>query len=273
MARSSSRTDRALILRRFRYGESSLLVHALTPRFGRVAVLAKGAYRLRSGYFGVLDFFDTLELTWRPSRTDLGTLSAARILRRRRAVSTDLARYRAGLSTLELARRGAREGSPESPLFEALENALEGLGTTAADPGLILIAFDLAWLAQAGLAPACNHCAACGRSSQSPKRGPQAFFSHARGGLLCSSCRVPPRGPGERIDALPWKVVEAAHDLSRTPIEHLEQVRRSPQVTQGVAQLVTRFLEYHLERRLKSRRSTLATGTRRKLPHSVNPKG
>ena len=48
--------DHAVLLRRHPYGESSLVVHVLTREHGRVALLAKGAYRPTSRYFGVLDF-------------------------------------------------------------------------------------------------------------------------------------------------------------------------------------------------------------------------
>ena len=54
--------DNALLLRRFPYGESSLVVHALTRAHGRVALLARGAYRPKSAYCGVLDLFDKHDL-------------------------------------------------------------------------------------------------------------------------------------------------------------------------------------------------------------------
>lgn len=230
--------------------------------------MAKGAYRLRSGYFGVLDLFDTLELTWRDSRTDLNTLAAARILRRRRGLSGDLDRYRAGISMLELAGLGAREKCEETRLFAHTEGALERLQEAVIDPGLSLIAFDLGWLTLAGLAPAFENCAACGRSSRSHLRSPEAFFSYGGGGLFCSTCRTTSRSPGERVVALPWTVVQTAHTLATTPPEHLPRLRFPPQPMREVGQLVARFLEYQLERRLRSRRGHDApdqAGSRGKL--------
>ena len=260
-------TDRALVLRRYRYGETSLVVHALTPRHGRIAVVAKGAYRLQSGYCGVLDHFDTLELTWRPTRSELGTLSAARILVRRREMSTDLPRYRAGLSMLELAHLGSREESEEGALFGELETTLELVNSTLVAPSVALTSLDLRWLALAGLAPAFERCAACGRSAQTGKRRPRAFFSHARGGLLCSACRAAP-DPGKRplprrrravehVDGLPWEVIESAWKIARTPPGELPALDLPTPHVLAAGQLTTGFLEYHLERRLKSRRGPL----------------
>ncbi|MEQ1893151.1 MAG: recombination protein O N-terminal domain-containing protein, partial [Planctomycetota bacterium] len=56
--------DRGLLLRRFPYGESSLVLHVLTRTHGRLALLAKGAYRPSSAYFAAFDLFDTLELSF-----------------------------------------------------------------------------------------------------------------------------------------------------------------------------------------------------------------
>ena len=92
------------MLRRYRYAESSLVIHATTPLHGRVHLLAKGAYRPRSRYCGVLDLFDTLELEWRASRgSELGLLSAARIATRRRPLSANLERYRWPIASGECA--------------------------------------------------------------------------------------------------------------------------------------------------------------------------
>jgi len=262
--RKAPLTDRALVLRRYRYGETSLVVHALTPRHGRVAMLAKGAYRLQSGYCGVLDHFDTLELSWRPARGELANLSAARILVRRREIGSDLGRYRAGLSLLELAHLGSGDESGENALFAELETTLELVSSTLVEPTLALASFDLRWLGLAGLAPAFERCASCGRSARTARRRPRAFFSHARGGLLCSTCRAAP-GPEKNplprrgraaavVDGLPWEVVQCTSTIARTPPAELAELELQRSHLLAVAKLTTGFLEYHLERRLKSRR-------------------
>jgi DNA repair protein RecO (recombination protein O) len=66
----------AYILTRHPYSESSLIVDAFTRDFGRVALLAKGARRLKSPFRGVLQGFQPLVLSWSGSR-DLVTLVRA----------------------------------------------------------------------------------------------------------------------------------------------------------------------------------------------------
>lgn len=256
MARRARRLcDTALCLRRFRYGESSLLVHALTPRHGRVAILAKGAYRLRSGYFGALDLFDTLELEWSRSGSELGVLRTARIVQRRRGVSAALPRYRAALSALELCSVAARSDHAEPELFGSLAAALDhwSEGTTA--PEVVLAAFDLAWLRQAGLAPALAACASCGRAAPAPGDEVEetAAFSAGAGGLLCRRCAAEPPRRGAAQVRVPWSLLRAAHGLAATPLGRLEQAGVAPALVPPLCRLVGGFLEVHLERRLKSR--------------------
>ena len=87
----AAQTDRALVLRRFRYGESSLVLQVLTEGRGRVHLIARGAYRPGSRYYAVLDLFDTLELTWshQPGR-ELQNLREGTLIDRRMGIVRDL---------------------------------------------------------------------------------------------------------------------------------------------------------------------------------------
>jgi DNA repair protein RecO (recombination protein O) len=245
--------DHALILRRFPYGETSLLVHLLTRRHGRVAVLAKGAYRLKSGYFGVLDLFDTLSVEWRANpRSELGLLTAGSLDVRRRGVTRDLARYRAALSVLELAGLGAREGHEEVELFDRVSAALTNLADPASDVVITGLSFELDFLSLQGLAPALDTCASCaarppGESTASPDV--LVPFSPERGGRLCPDCARVAATEGARIENQPLHALRVAHSLLQTPPRLLSRVRLDDRRAGRVRDLVRRFLEYHLESR------------------------
>src|SRR6185295_6846190 len=120
--------DHVLVLRRFAFGETSLVIHALSRHHGRVHILAKGAYRPTSRYCGVLDLFDSLELEWThtPGR-ELDLLRAGSIAVRRHRIARSLPRYRAALTVLELAEIGAQAEQPAEELFALAERALDQL--------------------------------------------------------------------------------------------------------------------------------------------------
>ena len=64
-----------LILRTRPLTETSLIVHWLTPDFGRIATVAKGARRPKSPFLGKLDLFYVADFSFsRSRRSDLHTL-------------------------------------------------------------------------------------------------------------------------------------------------------------------------------------------------------
>jgi DNA repair protein RecO (recombination protein O) len=249
--------DRALILRRYPYGESSLLVHALTPGRGRTSLLAKGAYRLHSGYFGALDLFDTLLVGFqaRPG-AELSLLSSAEIDVRRKRVSASLERYAAALACLELAWLGAREGEEEQALFHLTETALDLLEAGDVPPRVVECAFELHFLRERGWSPVLESCVACGQTLAAPPRSANAtgaaLFSPSEGGQLCPACATVARARRAAVTSHPWRALRVASSLLETPLAHLTRVRLEPGIARQVLDFVRRFVEYHLETRPRS---------------------
>src|SRR3954465_15949505 len=54
----------SFVLHTYAYRETSLIVEAFTPAFGRIALVAKGAKRPRSETRGLLQAFQPLVLSW-----------------------------------------------------------------------------------------------------------------------------------------------------------------------------------------------------------------
>jgi DNA repair protein RecO (recombination protein O) len=261
------RTDPVLILRRFPFGETSLVVHAATRSHGTVHLLAKGAYRPTSRYYAALDLFDTLELEWQetPGR-ELNNLVAATILVRRHRLSLNLERYKSALSVLELADLGSQEGPANAELFALASAALDRLlGPEPAERALV--EFELAFLQNLGLAPAFLECAACaGPAPASGAEGSKrAAFSAQGGGRLCTRCANEARALGRRVGTLPEHVLLHAAsiaDASRStnhfnPRPVLSDDSGTPSLTL-VHDMVARFLEHQLQGRPKSYRTFLS---------------
>jgi len=249
-------TERALVLRRFPYSESSLVVHLLLESGRRVSCMARGAFRPKSRIYGVFDVFDTLEVQWteRPSG-GLGEVRAAEIKTRRRELTRDLSRYRACHAALELSGHAAREEVREPRLFRATEDLLDHVSEEQRVPGVELVAFHLEVLDLLGLAPALVLCAACGEVAPAVEPG-RAAFSAAAGGRLCPNCAARERASGLRVGTLPLEVLSGAALLVTTPADQRVFLPPPPaKLFQELVDFVDRFLEYHLETRLKTRLS------------------
>ncbi|MCB9913770.1 MAG: DNA repair protein RecO [Planctomycetes bacterium] len=258
------RKDRALVLRRFRYSESSLVVHVLAREHGRVALLARGAFRPRSRFFAVLDLFDELQLEWTARRGQLEDLVAGELVVRRRGVTRDLDAYAAGLSMLELTHLGSRPAHAEPELFDELTRGLDRLHARGCGSGppadAARVAFELAFLRLHGLAPALTSCAACGGAAlplEGGAAGHRAWFSAGAGGRLCHACATEARAAGRRVGTLPLDVLAAADRMVAAEEHGAPLPEVPPARLERVRDFVERFLDYHLETRPRSHRRFL----------------
>ena len=235
-----------------------MVLQVLTPQFGRVHLMAKGAFRPRGPFSWALDLFDTLELEWSSRRLgELDVLRAAHIAERRLSVATDLCCYRGALLALELAGLDAREGEPSGELFALLEHCLEEFAARQTSSARVQVAFELAFLRHLGLAPALVHCAACGGEAPARSDG-RAEFSATSGGRLCGVHAGEARLAGRRVGTLPARLLEGAAALldqgSRAPLASLlgPEPEGEAQFLAQISQFTARYMEVHLEARPKS---------------------
>jgi DNA repair protein RecO (recombination protein O) len=146
------------VLHTYPYMETSLIVEAFTRRFGRVALLARGARRPRSAMRGVLLAFHPLRLGWSGS-SDLATLVSAEWaggLRQLYGRGLMCGFYLNELILRLLPREDAHEA-----LFDAYAETIARLSVN--EPvSAILRAFEKRLLAELGYAPVFDREAATG---------------------------------------------------------------------------------------------------------------
>jgi len=264
--------DRALVLRRFAFAETSLIVHLLTRQHGLVHGIAKGAYRPRSRLYGWIDLFDTLSVGWSTSRGGgLVLIRDGGIDTRRRGVTRDLDRYRAGLGILELAALGARAGRPEKRLFDLCASHLDALDREIAAPRLVALSFQLSFLEHMGLQPRLEACVGCDQADllQGSEKG--LAFSDSAGGALCPACARSARAEGTQVRRVTRAAVRGAIGISRVAPDALDRTSLADALVTQVDGLVRGFLEYHLESRARAF-SDLSESTSPERPRRSRPR-
>jgi DNA repair protein RecO (recombination protein O) len=236
---ASTYRDTGVVLRVQKLGEADRIVTLLTQRHGKVRAVAKGVRRTRSRWGARLEPFNHVDVQCYQGRsldvvTQAQTVDAFGV-----GIVDDYPRYTAGCAILETADRlVAEEGEPALRVYLLLVGAIRALAVDGRDPSLVLDAFFLRGMTHAGWAPAIDVCARCAEP------GPHQGFNIAAGGAVCSRCRPPgsvtPSTETFRLlDALlhgDWAVADAA----------LPAARRD---TSG---LVAAYLQWHLERQLRS---------------------
>jgi DNA repair protein RecO (recombination protein O) len=153
-------------------------------------------------------------------------------------LATDYSRWTSASVICETAERLTEEGEPALRLYLLVVGALRALTGREHDASLILDAFLIRAMANAGWEPALRECAKCSAP------GPHAAFNVAAGGAVCEACR--PAGsarPQAATVALmiallggDWTVADASDAAAR----------------REASGLVAAHLQWHLERGLRS---------------------
>ena len=116
----------AIVLRVVDFSESSCVVTLFTCDFGKLTGLAKGGRRPKGPFESALDLLSVVRLmVIRKSAETLDLLTEAKLERRFRAASRDLARLYAGYYVAELLVDLTHDHDPHPELFEAVKASFD----------------------------------------------------------------------------------------------------------------------------------------------------
>jgi DNA repair protein RecO len=142
-----------LILRTRPLTETSLIVHWLTPDFGRIATVAKGARRAQSPFLGKLDLFYRADFSFsRSRRSDLHTLREVSLRETHGALRQDLGRLRQAAYATSFVEQATETETPLPAVFQLMREFLVCLCGQKSAPQIVL-AFELKLLYELGLKP------------------------------------------------------------------------------------------------------------------------
>lgn len=142
-----------LILRTRRLTETSLIVHWLTPNLGRLATVAKGAFRAKSPFRGKLDLFYLADFSFlRSRRSELHTLREVSIRETHPTIRRELGRVQQASYAAALVEQVTESETPLAEIFELMQGFLNILAQSTPQSHLVF-AFELKLLAELGLEP------------------------------------------------------------------------------------------------------------------------
>jgi DNA repair protein RecO (recombination protein O) len=142
-----------IILRTRPLTETSLIVHWLTPEFGRLATVAKGARRPKSPFAGKLDLFYVAEFSFNRSRSsDLHNLREMKLIETHEAIRADLNRLQQAAYAANFIVQATETETPLSEIHALLDSFLKLLCAQVPQTHQIL-ALELKLLRELGMEP------------------------------------------------------------------------------------------------------------------------
>ncbi len=236
--------DTGVVLRTYRLGEADKIIVFLTERHGKVRAVAKGVRKTSSKFGARLEPLTHVDLLLWQGRGDLDIVNQVEVLDAFRPIREDLERLPRGLALLEVTDQMAQERHPDPRLLKMLVGALAALADRDSATNLVAPAFFLKALVLEGAGPLLEACATCGEPDGTVEL---VAFDLVSGGTLCRAHRS-----GRPMSAPALALVR------RILGGDLAAVLRDPPPpgADEVAELATEAMEIHLDRRIRSVRST-----------------
>ena len=266
MSRARLYKTEGIVLRSMDLGEADRVLTVLTPRLGKLRVIAKGIRRPRSRLGGGLEPFSDVHLVLAVGRT-FDVVTQAALENPHLGLRDDLHSTAAAWYLVELADRFC-EGSAEShQAFELLGQGLAALDAAPAEVSRAVVArwFELHLLDAMGFRPELAQCLDCGVAIEPDGN----VYSPAAGGVIGPECAHGSLA-AQPISAAALKVMR---HLQRSALTEVLRLQLPAAIQRETERLLHATLSAVLERELRSRDflDEVAMRTVASVPEPVPP--
>ncbi len=225
----------AVVLRTYRYSETSKIVRLATRDYGVQSAIAKGVLRPRSPFGAALETLsEGVAQLYHKETRELQTLAAFDVIQLRRDLAGDLGRFAGAAALSEVMLKMA----PPAALPAAYHALLRGLDALVrAVPGQAdAVAVRWLWLLVGvlGFAPQLDSCVRDGNAVSGT-----VAFSTAEGGVLCANCAG--LQPPTKLPPQAYRDLVALND-ERAELPALDAAHAAAH-----RRLIARFVRHHLD--------------------------
>ena len=234
-----------IVLRSMDLGEADRVLTVLTPRLGKLRVIAKGVRRTRSRIGGALEPFSDVQLVLAVGRT-FDVVTSSSLEDPHLGLRNDLHSTAAAWYVVELVDRFVEGAADSHEAFRLLAQALSALDAgDAVSREVVARWFELHLLEAMGFRPELGSCLECGARIEPDGN----VFSAAGGGVVCPSCDHAALG-GRKVSPDALKVMR---HLQRSPLVAVLRLQLASPLHREVERLLHASVSVVLERELRSR--------------------
>ncbi|GFN22505.1 MAG: DNA repair protein RecO [Thermoanaerobacteraceae bacterium] len=224
------------------FREADRILHILTPNRGKITAIAKGVRKAHSNLRSGTQRLCLARFLLYDGRS-MATVTQCQVEDFFAPLRADLERLLTACYLAEIADVSVPAGQASPEMFGLLRRSLGLL--VRENPHLVARAFEARAISVLGFAPRVNLCAACG----APLEEGLIPFAPAAGGALCSRCSRQ-YGAQYRVSR---EALAVWRNLASMGGSHLSRLKLSPRCQRELAEILPAYLEYYLDRRLKSR--------------------
>ncbi len=232
----------AIIIKKTKLREADNILTLYTPDFGKIQGIARGVRRTKAKLAGHLELLTHSQVSLARGR-NLDTIIGSQTINSFLPLKSDLWLTSYALYLIELVNQFTADHVENHPLFQLLLETMHNLCRPDSKE-LTLRYFELHLLNQVGYRPQLQQCVAC----RSPLEPVTNSFSPSAGGILCPDCsHHQPLTYPLSVNAL--KVLRL---LQSSDYSTINKLKMNPQLSQELEVVVRNYLQYLLEREIKS---------------------
>ena len=242
-ARERSYRCEAIILKRRDFGEADRLLTVMTPRHGKLDVIAKGARKPASSKTGHVELFTKADLLIHKGR-DLGIVVQAEMIAPYLPLREDLQRGAYANYVAELMDRFTATGDDDlHSVYRLLDDTLQRL-CSEDDTRLAVRYYEMRLLDEVGFRPELQECVISRETIQAEDQ----FFSFANGGVV----RPEYIARSSQFVPIPMLTLKVLRHLQRSPYDHVKSLNISPKLHDDLERIMLPYITFILEQKLQS---------------------
>jgi len=242
----------AIVLKGFNFRETSLIVDLYTRDFGKISGLLKGIRTDPAKFASNLDLFSYNDVIfYQKINSSLHLVSQVDKKDGFDAVRRDITKAGVASFMMELLSALMPVEDKNEDVFNLSLACLNELGGINY-PEKIMTIFKIKMLSLSGFKPHFDSCVSCGDKVMGESR-----FSLVLGGLLCQGCSC--KDPASR--SIYRGTVASILHIERNDVKSNLNLGMNPQIKKELEFILNAFLNFHLEKELKSQRVLQKIGT------------
>lgn len=236
---------KGIIIKSIKLNEADKIIAIYSDSGRKINGVAKGLRKTKSRFGSRLEQFNYVQLLLYRGR-NLDTITQVEIISPFLGIRKDLDKIAYASAMLDLVDKVAQEGEQgESQSFYLLLKSFDVLDKAERNFKLLLVAFDIKFMAISGYLPKLDSCVVCEKEISSEK----VTFSSQWGGVVCEKC--------VSADHMTFPTsAEAIAVLARILNSEMEKIagfKIDDNLLNEISKLTEQYLEYYLQTKLKSR--------------------
>jgi len=235
----------ALILSRQDFRETSVLVNFYTRDFGKLSGLLKGVRTEPAKFASNLELFSQNEIIfYSNANSGLHLVSQCDLNNNFTGIRQGIIKTAMASFMMELLGALMPAEDKNEEVFDLTSLSLQELEATG-NPDKVMTIFKIKMLVLSGFKPHLDSCVSC-----ADRIGVESKFSLSLGGLLCPRCYLKDTASRSIFRGTVASILHIERNDFRTNLN----LGLNPQIKKELELILNSFLNFHLERELKSQR-------------------